>query len=133
MSGEDRIRQSLRWLFTARVLSDPLLKLVALDEAAALMAEFGAGAALFANGQILEAQASGRREVAAFWSVVLGAVDYTPSADDLERAIPAAPDRIAHRPWQDDATVTRRAGMRDAVSMNTKFAAAERLRSRIRH
>ena len=117
----------------ARAFSDPLLKLVALDEAAALMAEFGAGAALFANGQVLEAHASGRRDVAAFWSAVLGAVDYAPSADDLERAIPATPDRVAHRPWQDDATVTRRAGMRDAVSMNTKFAAAERLRSRIRH
>jgi len=117
----------------ARALSDPLLKLVVLDEAAALMAEFGAGAALFANGQVLEARASGRGDVATFWSAVLGAIDYAPSADDLERAIPATPDRVAHRPWQDDAAVTRRTGMRDAVSMNTKFAAAECRRSRIRH
>jgi hypothetical protein len=116
-----------------RALSDPLLKLIALDEAAALMAEFGAGAALFANGQVLEAQASGRCGVAAFWSAVLGAVEYPPSADDLERVIPAAPDRVAHRPWQDDAPMARRSGMRDAVAMNTKFTPAERLRSRIRH
>lgn len=115
----------------AGVVSDPLIKLRVLDEAMALMTEFGAGAALFANGQVMAAQREGRRAVADYWSSVLGAVDYAPSDDDLEVAVSASPDRIAHRSWQDDAAVTRRARVRDAVPVDPKRAPPKRRRAGI--
>jgi len=122
-----------RWHWMAGVVSDPLLEARARDEAAALTAEFGAGAALFANGQVIEARRSGRPVVADFWSAVLNAVSYPPLAQDLEAPIPAAPDRVTHRPWQDDAAVTRRPGMRDAVAMDAKRASAKGRRAGLRY
>jgi hypothetical protein len=116
----------------AGVVSDPLLKARARDEAAALMAEFGAGAALFANGQVIDAQRSGRPAAADFWSAVLSAVSYAPSAHDLKAPIPTAPDRVTHRPWQDDTAVARRSGVRDAVAMDAKRASAKGRRAGLR-
>jgi hypothetical protein len=111
------------------------MKLIALDEAAALLAEFGAGAALFANGQVIEARRAGSRAATAFWSAVLAAVGYMPGAsgDDVDSAVPAAPDRITHRAWQDDAAVARRARVRKAIPVNAKRIAAKRHRAGIRH
>jgi hypothetical protein len=115
------------------VCSDPLIKSHALDEAAALMAEFGAGAALFANGRIIEARHSRRPAAVDFWSAVLNAISYAPSAHNFEAPVPTAPDRVAHRPWQDDAAVARRSGMRDAVAMDAKRASAIGGRAGLRH
>jgi len=117
----------------AGVVSDPLIKLRVTDEATALMTEFGAGAALFANGQVMAAQREGRSALADYWSAVLSAVSRPPSADDLKTAVPAAPDRVAHRPWQDDAAVARRPGVRDIVAVNPKRAPPKRRRAGIRH
>jgi hypothetical protein len=114
------------------VVSDPRIETCARNEAAALMAEFGAGAALFANGQVIEARRTGRPAAAEFWSAVLNAVSYAPSAHDLKAPIPTAPDRVAYRPWQDDAAVARRPGMRDAVAMDAKRASAESRRAGFR-
>ena len=122
-----------RWHWMAGVVSDPLLEACARDEAAALMAEFGAGAALFANGQVIEARRSGRSAVADFWSAVLNAVSYPPSAHDLKAPVPTAPDRVTHRPWQDDAAVARRSGVRDAVAMDAKRASAKGRRAGLRY
>jgi len=117
-----------------QAVSDSLVKLIALDQAAALLAEFGAGAALFANGQLMEARRIKSRTAAIFWSAVLRAVAHKParSGDDLERPVAARPDRVAHRAWQDDAAVARRAGVGKAVAMDAKRAAPKRRRAGIR-
>jgi len=115
------------------VVIDPLIKLRILDEAMALMMEFGAGAALFAKGQVIAAQREGSRVVADYWSAVLGAVKYAPSGDDLEGAVSASPDRVPHRPWQDYAAVTRRSRVRDTVAVDPKRAPPKRRRAGIRH
>ena len=115
-------------------VSDSLVKLIALDQAAALLAEFGAGAALFANGQLLEAQRIEAHTAATFWSAVLRAVACkpVPSGDDLQYPVAAGPDRVTHRAWQDDAAVARPARMRKAVAMDAKRTASKRRRVGIR-
>lgn len=115
-------------------VSDSLVKLIALDQAAALLAEFGAGAALFANGQLLEAQRIQAHTAVTFWSAVLRAVAPRPvrSGDDLQYPVAAGPDRVAHRAWQDDAAVARRAGVRKAVAVDAKRTASKRRRAGIR-
>ena len=115
-------------------VSDSLVKLIALDQAAALLAEFGAGAALFANGQLLEAQRIESRTAVTFWSAVLRAVACKPvrSGDDLQYPVAASPDRVAHRAWQDDAAVARSARVRKAVAVDAKRAAPKGRRAGIR-
>ena len=63
----------------------------------ALMTEFGAGAALFANGQVMAAEREGRAAFADYRSAHLGAIGRAPTGDDLEITVPAAPARLAHR------------------------------------
>jgi len=81
----------------AGLVSDPLITRRVTDEALALMTEFGAGAALFANGQVMAAEREGRAAFADYRSAVLGAIGRAPTGDGLEIAVPAAPARLAHR------------------------------------
>lgn len=62
-----------------RFAHTPAVSQLVDDEASRLMAEFGAGAALFITGQMAEAHREGRRDAEMFWAALLQMVS-TPAS-----------------------------------------------------
>ncbi|HWI85700.1 MAG TPA: hypothetical protein VNT42_05170 [Sphingomonas sp.] len=81
----------------APLVLSPALKRIVDEEAMMLRGEFGEGAALFANGQLLEAQSTGQPAAVLFWSTLLEIISQAPATPALSLPTDADLVRSAKR------------------------------------